>query len=969
MTFLPIVDRELRVAARRRGTHWVRLLVALFAILTGLVIFLVNFGAPPQILGQNIFLGLSILCMIYCVLSGRISTADCLSEEKREGTLGLLFLTDLKGYDIVLGKLVSTSLGGLYGLLAVLPVLALPLLMGGVTNGEFWRVVLVLVNTFLFSLAIGIFSSAISFDARRAMAANFAWLLFLVVALPLGLLGFLFLIQGAMQPGTLISCPFYSFYFCEDIRYKAHPDQFWLSACIIAAQTFLLLAVASWIIPRSWEDKLPAPVRSAKKTSWRGFWHAWSFGRHAKLAPYRKRLLDVNAFYWLAARARLKPLHVWTFLGLMAFWWVRGWMDAGTLWFDPVTGITLALIFNCTLKAWIALEAGQQLAEDQKAGALELLLPTPLTERDILRGQFLALRRQFLKPLLVIIAVELILMTADLRHSANRKPELYLWLAGITMLVADVLTLPVVAMRIALTAKNPARAVLSAVSRVLVLPWILFGLGAGIANLWAGLFPPFNQAYDFPGRATYLGLWFGAGIAVDLVFGLSAWRQLLGHFRELATWRFASPPSRAARRLARRQAPSAPRFSAGKKALLAGTALGLLIACALFAARKSEPVFPPPLVVSMTRSNAPLRVFPGWSTTFMILPDGSLWRWGGIGTPGQMRERIVVPERVGTNDDWLQVSDSGFNGVGLHKDGTLWQWAGLATKHFVEGGQVDSAHDWVSVSTGSQHCIALKKDGTLWAWGQNYVNQLGNGPGTNSDIPIQVGSEAGWSGVLCQQNYTLGLRTNGTLWIWGQTWSQQTGSKNFPTPTLVCRETNWTSLSEGFGMWLWARTASGEVWQLTPAFADPLATASAIGQLLASNSLPGHLVAAYVGQPELYELRGNGTLWEKPFSPSPLFTAAPDEKWRQVGKRSDWQAIWSGGNYTAFGLTADGTLWMWGIDPSRDGTWIFSMRLAMLQARIKEMFASGPGRGTANYGTPPAIQKTPRPLLRLLNAH
>ena len=149
-----------------------RLLVALFAILTGIVILLVNFGAPPQILGQNIFLGLSILCMIYCVLSGRISTADCLSEEKREGTLGLLFLTDLKGYDIVLGKLVSTSLGGLYGLLAVLPVLALPLLMGGVTNGEFWRIVLVLVNTFLFSLAIGIFGSAISRDARRAMVAE-----------------------------------------------------------------------------------------------------------------------------------------------------------------------------------------------------------------------------------------------------------------------------------------------------------------------------------------------------------------------------------------------------------------------------------------------------------------------------------------------------------------------------------------------------------------------------------------------------------------------------------------------------------------------------------------------------------------------------------------------------------------------------------------------------------------------------
>ena len=38
----------------------------------------------------------------------------------------------------------------------MLPVLAIPLLMGGVTNGEFWRTVLVLVNTFLFSLTIGL---------------------------------------------------------------------------------------------------------------------------------------------------------------------------------------------------------------------------------------------------------------------------------------------------------------------------------------------------------------------------------------------------------------------------------------------------------------------------------------------------------------------------------------------------------------------------------------------------------------------------------------------------------------------------------------------------------------------------------------------------------------------------------------------------------------------------------------------
>jgi hypothetical protein len=954
MTFLPIVERELRVAARRRGTHWTRLLVALFAILTAIGIFLGNLGSPAHVAGQSIFVGLAILCFSYCVLSGRIATADCLSEEKREGTLGLLFLTDLKGYDIVLGKLVSTSLGALYGLLAVMPVLALPLLLGGITNGEFWRVVLVLVNTFLFSLAIGIFGSAISRDARRAMAANLVLLLLFMVVLPLGKVSLTFFF-GARMPKSIILSPLYSFYLCEDVRYKLNPNQFWISTGIIAGLTLLLLALASVIIPRTWQDQPHAAAR-AKKITWAGFWRALSYGERAKLGQYRKQLLDVNAFYWLAARARLKPLHVWIFLGLMAIWWVQGWISAGALWLGPVTAVMLALILNSTLKAWIALEAGQQLAEDQKAGALELMLVTPLTVRDILRGRFLALRRQFLKPLLVILAVELLLMTtAVLQTNYNeRKMTLIFWLAGITMLVADVLTLPVVAMRMALTAKNPARATLSTISRVLVLPWVLFGLAAGITNLWIELerLSNLGRGVDSPGDATYLGMWFGFGMAVDLLLGLGAWRLLPGHFRELATRRFAPPAPRASHH----QERIAPRFSARKKILLAGSAL--LIAAAYFTLRSSEPVYPPPLVVSITQSNAPLRLFPGW-TTFMVLPDGSLWHWGAS---GNQPDRMTTPEQVGTNDDWLQISGSDTYGAGLRKDGTLWQW-GRARKSFLANpGQVDSANDWVSVSAGNRHSVALKKDGTLWAWGNNSVNQLGNS-GTDSANPVQVDTNADWAAVLCQYDFTLGLKTNGTLWIWGRTWGQ--GSQTaYPTPILFCRETNWTALGAGFGVGSWARNSSGEVWQLITSAASPTASAAATGDLLASRSVPGHLIAAYDGKPELFELRGDGTLWEKPFTVSPDFIAAADEKWHQFGKRSDWQAIWGNGS-TGFGLTADGTLWMWGIDPGRYGTSSFLQKLHLMQVGIRQLWANGPGRWRMGYGPPPAIQETPRPLLRL----
>src|SRR2546423_9079088 len=168
MTFLPIVERELRVASRRRGTYWNRAVAALAAILIfgGALFFEAH--QPPKELGKDIFNALAGLFLFSSLVAGIRYTADCLSEEKRAGTLGLLFLTDLKGYDVVLGKLMATSLNSFYAVLAIFPPLAIPILVGGVPGGEFWRLVLVLINTLFFSLCAGLFVSAISRDEQKA---------------------------------------------------------------------------------------------------------------------------------------------------------------------------------------------------------------------------------------------------------------------------------------------------------------------------------------------------------------------------------------------------------------------------------------------------------------------------------------------------------------------------------------------------------------------------------------------------------------------------------------------------------------------------------------------------------------------------------------------------------------------------------------------------------------------------------
>ena len=83
MTVLPIVERELRVAARRRTTYWVRLAIALVGMGVGAVIFVITFGLTVAQTGRVIFESLAGLLLLYCLAYGRRATADCLSQERR----------------------------------------------------------------------------------------------------------------------------------------------------------------------------------------------------------------------------------------------------------------------------------------------------------------------------------------------------------------------------------------------------------------------------------------------------------------------------------------------------------------------------------------------------------------------------------------------------------------------------------------------------------------------------------------------------------------------------------------------------------------------------------------------------------------------------------------------------------------------------------------------------------------------
>ena len=528
MTFLPIVDRELRVAARRHSTYWVRLLLAMAAIVISFFLYIGNTRTPRPRVGEEIFGGLALLALVYGLASGRRFTADCLSEEKREGTLGLLFLTDLKGYDVVLGKLVATSVSAFFGLLAIFPVLALPILIGGVTQGEFWRTLLVLVDTFLLSLAIGVYVSVWSWDARQAAGANLL-LLLLIMALPAAGAGAIayFSDNNVVVHELLFSCPVYALFYGFEFNYKITPDRFWCSVAVMHVLTWLLVALASWRAPYCWQDKAAGPG----KIRWRERWQQWVYGRSEQRQALRRRLLPVNAFCWLASRARWKPKLVWSFLGFVGCWWLYLRLKMEMNWWDESPGFTAALMLNSVFKLWIAIESGLRLAEEQKMGTLELLLSTPLSEGDVVRGQLAALRRQFLKPLLVCMAVELLFIIGISRYSTAEDASrvLSFGFRGLVLLLADITALFWVALASALTAKSPNHASISTITRVMILPWVLYAAVVALANLTA--------VGPLPGWEFYLSAWFWLGIAADLGFGVPAWWRVRNRFRELALQR------------------------------------------------------------------------------------------------------------------------------------------------------------------------------------------------------------------------------------------------------------------------------------------------------------------------------------------------------------------------------------------------------------------------------------------------
>ena len=177
---LPVVHRELRAGAGARSI--VRLRV--FAAFVGAGILCVNLRDVPianagaQLIGQFHRL---LTFLILCVVPG--ITADCIASERREGTLGLLFLTPLRSWEIVIGKVFAQALKAVTLWLALVPVLTIPVLAGGVTAREVVTDLGAELCVGIFCLAAGIVATSLTDKRATAVTLAFSFMAVLVFGL------------------------------------------------------------------------------------------------------------------------------------------------------------------------------------------------------------------------------------------------------------------------------------------------------------------------------------------------------------------------------------------------------------------------------------------------------------------------------------------------------------------------------------------------------------------------------------------------------------------------------------------------------------------------------------------------------------------------------------------------------------------------------------------------------------------
>jgi len=473
MTFLPIIERELRARARRQATYWARVAVGGFGAL--LCLMQLSFGsafAGTAAVGQYAFLGLVTAAFLLCC-GACLLTADTISSERREGTLGLLFLTRVRGNDVLLGKLGAAGMTGLCAVIVFLPVLMIPVLSGGVTGGEAFRKGLVLLNTLFVGLTCGLLASAEG-ETRLGALRRAVVLMTCILFVPAPF----YLIRGDLSPlSHLVAAfsPFTSLLAASDAKYRVSPAQYWEALILLHLLGWGLLWQASVVLRRSLREPLAAPEVSDMTTAQQDA----SPVTRWRLKPFTKQTKPID---WLVTRQPGLSLAVWAGVAIGVSYWLiipfaARFLTSG-LGFQALLG-PISLVAQAAKGGLFAWVASRFFIEARRTGELELLVTTPLGAAALVSAQWEMLRRLFRWPIIVLLVPIVLQVFSILAIRSGGMPGTWKVHYAISTVLAGINTwigivaLCWVGMWFGLRARSQSSAIVWTVGLVGLLPYLL----------------------------------------------------------------------------------------------------------------------------------------------------------------------------------------------------------------------------------------------------------------------------------------------------------------------------------------------------------------------------------------------------------------------------------------------------------------------------------------------------------------
>lgn len=330
----------------------------------------------------------------------------------------------------------------------------------------------------------------------------------------------------------------------------------------------------------------------------------------------------------------------------------------------------------------------------------------------------------------------------------------------------------------------------------------------------------------------------------------------------------------------------------------------------------------------------------GTSFSIGLRADGSLWSWGqdtfgALGNGPSLTGPVLVPERIGSDIDWSQITTlrQHTTAVAAKTTGQVYAWGNNGAELGL--GNIGSPLDTPTavapgsaattvISGGANHVLTLRSN-LLVAWGKNIDGQLGSGDCVDQNTPRSI--DTGFSKIFGGYWHSLGIKTDGTLWAWGDDEYNQLGISTVVVcggvpstnvPTIVDSGTTWTAIAGGWGhslalksdgtLWAWGDSSNGQVgvggtgnWP-TPQQVKP----------------DKDWIFIEAGENQSFGIESNGTLWAWGFNGGcrlgvgdPAIVGNIFDIPTKVGTDSDWVNV-STRVYNTMAIKKDGSLWGWG---------------------------------------------------------